>query len=106
MTQGARGDAAAVPVYIGRMMLPFPQRWPVRCAKCGHRAEINAALADLASKMLRCGRCGHRQPFTPESITRPSRPRTDRRTRAARAVLATMQPGELDDQVNDLWAAG
>ena len=92
--------------YIGPMELPFPQRWPIRCTKCGHKAVINAAVADLACKTLRCGRCGHRQGFTADMIARPSRPRTDRRARAARAVLATLQPGELDDPISDLWAAG
>jgi hypothetical protein len=32
------------------MMLALAYQWPVRCAKCGHRGTINAAVADLAGQ--------------------------------------------------------
>lgn len=89
------------------MLLPFPQRWPVRCAKCHHKGEISASVADLAVKVLKCERCGHRQGFSAEMIKPRQRAAGThgRKARAARAVLATMAPGELDDPVSDLWAA-
>jgi DNA-directed RNA polymerase subunit RPC12/RpoP len=58
------------------MPLPLSHHWPIRCARCGHRAEITASVADLASKALRCGACGHRQQFEPSTVINHPVPRT------------------------------
>jgi hypothetical protein len=66
-------------------MLPLAHRWPFRCARCGHYGEVNAALADVTSKMLRCAACSHRQPFEPASVVRSSRQANGWRARPRRA---------------------
>jgi hypothetical protein len=35
-----------------RAMLPLAHIWPVRCARCGHKGEVNAALSELSAKVL------------------------------------------------------
>ena len=87
-------------------MLPLPQKWPVRCGKCRHTAEIVAPLADLARKTLVCQCCGHRQAFAAEMIVHAPRRPNGRRAREARRVLATVARGDLNDRVDDLWVAG
>jgi len=111
-------ECAGAPFFPGRPRAPStpttpaiekPRRrkWSVRCAKIHHSGDITAAVAELAVKTLRCAACGHRQPFAPELVQSPPRRRRhDRRAVAARQVLATMQPGDFDDRVDDLWAAG
>ena len=103
--RASRLGEIALAVYMFAMP-PFSYKWPVRCAKCRHTAEIDASAADLASKVLVCSCCGKRQAFAPEMIVRAPRRPNGRRARAARHVLATMAPGELDDPIADLWAAG
>jgi hypothetical protein len=34
------------------MFLPLCHRWPIRCARCGHKGDISAAVAELAVKTL------------------------------------------------------
>jgi hypothetical protein len=90
------------------MLLPLPHRWPVHCARCGHKGQINAAVADLARKMLVCGACGHRQPFAPETVVRSSRHENGRRARRhSRPVPRPVATGAdlLNDRLDDLWAA-
>jgi hypothetical protein len=95
-------------------MLPLPHRWPIRCARCGHKGEISAAVSDLTSKMLRCAACGHRQAFEPSNVVRSSRQANGwRSTRRARTVptgtTRSVRPATDDlpvDRLDDLWAAG
>jgi hypothetical protein len=91
-------------------MLPLAHRWNVRCARCGHRGEISAAVADLAHKALRCAACGHRQAFAPETIVRSTRQGNGWRARARPGRTSTPNSGKsysdvLDDRLDDLWAA-
>jgi hypothetical protein len=91
-----------------RMLLPLPQRWPIRCARCGHNGEISAALTDLATKVLACRACGHGQPDEPAAVGRSSRAANGRRARAcpAQRLRAASPTPELKDGLADLWAAG
>jgi hypothetical protein len=111
------------------MLLPLPQTWPVRCAACGHRGEVNAALGDLAAKVLACRACGHRQAFEPATVVRSSKAGNGWRARRyqkhvgnrdklsrrkdipardifSRSPVPSSTSDLPSDRLDDLWAAG